>query len=261
MTSSHAQGTAGFEMITQLEELSINAWPSLQTLIYDGWILRFADGYSKRANSSNPLYAGVLDVDGKIDACEALYSGRRLDTVFKLTSASHPADLDRILSARGYVLESGSAIQTLDLHSNIEEPDGPEVTLSSDVSDEWLSAFCQMSGLDGQKQRAARQMLLNIVPKRRLASVLDGGRGIIACGMAVLQGDHVGLFDIVTLRDLRRRGHGRRLVLSLLHWAKNNGARKAYLQVTLDNEAALSLYSGLGFTEVYRYWYRVKKYG
>src|SRR5580693_6740913 len=100
MVSSYAQGTAGSEAITQLEELSINAWPSLQTLVYDGWVLRFADGYTKRANSSNPLYEGVLDVDEKIDACEKLYSGRRLDTVFKLTTASHPADLDRILSAR-----------------------------------------------------------------------------------------------------------------------------------------------------------------
>jgi N-acetylglutamate synthase len=261
MGSSRAQGTAGSEVITRLEELSINAWPSLQTMIYDGWVLRFADGYTKRANSSNPLYGGVLDVNEKIDACEELYSGRRLDTVFKLTPASHPADLDRILSARGYVLESGSAIQTLDLRSGTAEPEGPGVTLSPDASDEWLSAFCQMSGLDEQKNGTARQMLPNIVPEKRLASISDGERGIIACGMAVLQGDHVGLFDIVTHRDLRRRGLGRRLVLSLLHWAKKEGARKAYLQVALNNEAALGLYSGLGFTEVYRYWYRVKKYG
>ena len=54
-------------IITQLEELSINAWPSLQTMLYDGWVLRFSDGYTKRANSSNPLYGGVLSVDEKID--------------------------------------------------------------------------------------------------------------------------------------------------------------------------------------------------
>ena len=94
---------------------------------------------------------------------------------------------------------------------------------------------------------------------KRLVSISDDERGIIACGMAVLQGDHVGLFDIVTRKDLRRRGHGRQLVSGLLHWAKENGARRAYLQVTLDNEAAVSLYSGLGFVETYRYWYRIKK--
>jgi len=78
--------------------------------------------------------------------------------------------------------------------------------------------------------------------------------------MAVLQGEYVGLFDIVTDKDFRRRGYDRRLVSGLLQWAKENGARRAYLQVTLDNEAALSLYSGLGFIEAYRYWYRIKKY-
>jgi ribosomal protein S18 acetylase RimI-like enzyme len=246
-------------IITQLEELSINAWPSLQTMLYDGWVLRFSDGYTKRANSSNPLYGGVLSVDEKIDACEKLYSDRRLDTVFKLTAASCPAGLDGTLSARGYVLEPGCAVQTLDLQNGIAKLGDPAVTLSSDVSDGWLSAFCQMSDLDQRKKGTAERMLLNIVPQKRLASISDNERGIIACGMAVLQGDHVGLFDIVTHKDLRRRGHGRQLVSGLLHWAKENGARRAYLQVTLDNEAALSLYSGLGFVESYRYWYRINK--
>ena len=244
-------------MITKLEELSMDAWPSLQTTMYDGWVLRFSDGYTKRANSSNPLYRGVLEVDEKIDRCEKLYSEGRLDTVFKLTTASEPPGLDGILEARGYSLESKSAVQTLDLDA-IAGPDDAGLVLSSDVSDEWLSAFGQMSGLDERRRLTATQMLLSIVPPKCLASVLDDGK-IVACGMAVLQGDYVGLFDIVTHRDFRRLGYGRRLTLGLLHWAKREGAKLAYLQVALNNEAALRLYSGLGFAEAYRYWYRVKK--
>jgi len=65
----------------------------------------------------------------------------------------------------------------------------------------------------------------------------------------------------VTHKDFRRRGYGKRLTLGLLHWAKENGATLAYLQVELVNESALRLYSGLGFVEAYQYWYRVKKLG
>ena len=161
-------------MITQLEELSINAWPSLQTMLYDGWVIRFSNGYTKRANSSNPLYGGVLAVDEKIDACEKLYSDRHIATVFKLTAASYPAGLDRILSARGYVLEPGCAVKTLDLQNGIAKLDDPAIILSSDVSDEWLSAFWQMSDIDERKKGTAEQMLLNIVPPK--ASRIDLGR-------------------------------------------------------------------------------------
>jgi N-acetylglutamate synthase len=244
-------------MITQLEELSINAWPSLQTMLYDGWVVRFSDGHTKRANSSNPLYAGALGLDGKIDACEKMYSDRYLDTVFKMTIASCPPDLDSALAARGYSLASGCAVQTLDL-KGVTGPDESNVTLSSDASDEWLSAYCQMSGLDERKKETERRMLLNVIPQKRLASISNEGK-IIACGMAVLQGSHAGLFHIVTHKDFRRRGYGKQLTSGLLHWAKDNGATLAYLQVELTNESALRLYSGLGFVEAYRYWYRVKK--
>ena len=42
-------------MIRTLEELSMNALPALQTMLYGGWVLRFANGYTRRANSINPI--------------------------------------------------------------------------------------------------------------------------------------------------------------------------------------------------------------
>jgi len=74
----------------------------------------------------------------------------------------------------------------------------------------------------------------------------------------VLQDGCLGLFDIITDEGQRRRGYGRQLMQGLLAWGKQQGARSAYLQVMLNNPPALALYAGLGFREVYRYWYRVK---
>ena len=85
-------------MIRLLEELSMNAWPALQTLLYDGWVLRFAEGYTRRANSVNPLYPSTRDALEKIEACERLYRGQGLAVIFKLTAASQPERLDEMLA-------------------------------------------------------------------------------------------------------------------------------------------------------------------
>jgi ribosomal protein S18 acetylase RimI-like enzyme len=42
----------------------------------------------------------------------------------------------------------------------------------------------------------------------------------------------------------------------LLIWAGPRGAARVYLQVAVENEAALGLYRGMGFTEHHRYHYR-----
>src|SRR3569833_2326798 len=82
---------------------------------------------------------------------------------------------------------------------------------------------------------------------------------ICAVGLAVAEGEYVGLFDIVTAASERNRGFGRRIVTALLLWGRANGAARAHLAVVCDNAPALRLYARFGFAEAYRYWYRVKE--
>lgn len=257
--------------IQRLEELSMNAWPALQTLFYDGWILRFANGYTRRANSIQPLYFSTRDIDEKISTCEEFYRNKNLRAAFKMTGAVYPQDLDEILDQKGYQAEALTSVQVADppagprgatpsgvlesLHSG--KPTNRNVRLSETLTEEWLDLFCRLSAIAEQHKPTMRRMLESIVPKRCFSSLREREQ-VIACGLAVAQGEFIGLFDLVTDAQFRNRGFGKQLISNLLEWGKDNGATNAYLQVMLNNAPALHLYSKLGFREIYKYWYRIK---
>ncbi|MDY8022034.1 hypothetical protein [Paenibacillus polymyxa] len=104
-----------------IEELSLNHWQPLSTLLYDGWVLRFADGYTKRANSINPIHYSTCNLNEKIEECEKIYSAVNLPTTYKITPFVHPINIDGTLEEKGYSLIDTTNVQTLEL-DNINEP-------------------------------------------------------------------------------------------------------------------------------------------
>jgi ribosomal protein S18 acetylase RimI-like enzyme len=242
-------------MILQIEELSLNAWPAPQTLLYDGWVLRFAGGYTRRANSINPLYASALPLEEKIAACEQLYRAQRLPVTFKMTPGSQPAHLDEVLAERGYQADAHTSVQLLDLKTwSGESPKNFNTT--SALNEEWFAAFCKLSGTPEKHFAPMRQILSLLLPTHCFA-MLQVENQPVACGLAVLENGFVGMFDIVVAADQRRKGFGRIMMDGLLAWGKKQGADTSYLQVMCNNPPALRLYANLGYREIYRYWYRV----
>jgi ribosomal protein S18 acetylase RimI-like enzyme len=51
---------------------------------------------------------------------------------------------------------------------------------------------------------------------------------------------------------LRLRGHARRLCSALLAWGADRGATRAYVQVLVDNDAAIKLYESMEFAVRHR---------
>jgi N-acetylglutamate synthase len=244
------------QTIRLIEERSLNAWPCLATIYLDGWVLRFADGYTRRANSVNPIYPSSCDLDEKIARCEALYTARELKTVFKMTPAVSPHDLDTVLADRGYAREAETSVQTVAL-AEVDAPELDTFTIAPELTDDWLSVFCQLNNVDGYYLPIMRRMLGKIVPPTCFIRLYYQDQ-VAAVGLGVLDGDYIGLFDVVTAVHFRNRGLGRQIMLNLLKWGRDNGARYAYLQVMLNNPPALHLYHKLGFREIYQYGYRVK---
>ena len=83
----------------------------------------------------------------------------------------------------------------------------------------------------------------------------------MATALCVHDNDMAGIFELATRSDSRRKGYGREVVTAALRWARMRGALKAWMQVEVDNRAAMALYEGFGFREVYRYDYRAPPHG
>jgi len=239
----------------RIEEASLNAWPALQHMLFDGWLLRFAKGYTKRANSVNPLFSSSLNPEEKIELCERFYAEKAQPTIFRLTPFASPADLDHILARRRYRRIDLTHVQHRDLRGWAIPPE-PSVQLRHATVDNWLDTFCWLSAAP-RAQHHTHQEILHAIPAKRLLAVLTDSDTIVACGLGVLEHGYFGLFDLVTDPAQRNKGYGAKLVLSMLRWAQENGATDAYLQVMHNNAPARHLYAKLGFHEVYEYWYRV----
>jgi ribosomal protein S18 acetylase RimI-like enzyme len=224
-------------------------------MLYDGWLLRFAYGYTKRANSVNPLYGHSQAVQPKIERCVQIYRDKNLPPVFRLTPLAQPNDLDDTLARLGFTHQSLTSAQLLDITA-LAPTQVAMFRYWSALSPEWEAHFTSLNSLSNGKQAAHRAILGNITPQTCFAVLYQQNRAV-ACGLGVLENQYVGLFDLVTDVERRRQGFGQALITGILSWAQQNGATRAYLQVEVSNTPALNLYRRLGFVEVYQYWYRV----
>jgi len=243
------------QMVRTLEEVSMNAWPASETIVYDGWVLRFAGGYTRRANSIYPLYPSTYDIASKIEHCRQIYEASGLGPVYKLTRHVYPADLDTVLDNHGYRREAPTSVQTLSLDEYHVEDDC-RVTVFEHVDANWVRRFIAMNTVSIRYSNIITSMLQRIANPKCFAGIKHD-REMIACGIGVVEDRKVGLFDIVVDPRHRQKGLGTRLVHRILKWARCQQAVVAYLQVMLDNTPALSLYNKIGFSEAYQYWYRV----
>lgn len=228
----------------------------MTTRQYDGWLLRFADGYTRRSNSVNPAYGSTLDVRRKVAQCEAIYTDWNVPICFRLTDAPHPSDLGALLTDSGYRIETPTSVQVIDL-ATIDGEDDPDLFSTPQLTDDWLADFTRMDLTAPHKISPMRQVMSLIQPQTCYMSLLQDGY-TVAVGLAVRDGDYVGLYQVVTDEAYRRRGFGRAVVFGLLRWGKANGATIGHLSVVPDNIPAHTLYGKIGFREVYQYRYYVR---
>ena len=241
--------------IRYIEELSFNAHPSLQTQYYDGWVLRFANGYSSRANSVNAIYPSTIDLIEKIEECEKRYFENNLSCIFKVTDENAKM-LDGILDDRGYDVVTPTDVMILDMTD--KQFILGDCIITEKVTDEWLETYFTLEKYTNQSTRDTVTQICNVIQNDTLYCIIKMDGTNVACASAVIESGYVYIANVIVDEMYRGNGYGRRLCETLLAKAKEIGGHTAYLQVIQTNGIAISLYEKLGFEKMYSYWYRVK---
>ncbi len=237
--------------LRRLEELGLNSSAPPGQLLYDGWLLRLLPGQAKRARSVNAVYPSTLALPDKIAYCEQLYRQHHLPMIFRITPFSEPAGLDAELQRLGYPRFDTTAVEAATINTATMGAANADTLPLAD----WVQAVGDLRASPALFRSAHLQRLQGtLLPHRALVVRHEGV--VVATGLTIVEDGWAGLFDIVTAQAARQRGFGRRIVESLLHGARELGARHAYLQVDANNTPARRLYAHYGFTERYRYWYR-----
>ena len=237
----------------KIEEVCFNAFPSLKQAIFGDWLLRFADGLTRRANSVNQLRPTAGDPSAVIAAAEPLYALQGLPTIFRVLSIADPS-LEEALTRHGYSAEGDSCVMSGPLSADVASAD-PAVRLLERPEPEWLAAMVRLQGYRAAQAVTYRRIVEAIaVPVRFALLTIDGRPAALALGAL-----HDGLLcyeSVVTDPAHRRHGLSRRIIATLAAWAKESGARALCLEVEAGNAPALALYGSIGMRELYRYHYR-----
>lgn len=237
-----------------LEPLTLAAWPARETIVRDGWVMRFTDGYTHRGNSVATFEFKGRDLDAAIEDVEREYRRRGLPAMFQIASHAAPDGLAAALAARGYVVVSPSYVRAATPANVVSRLPVPEdVALGNAANGGFMRLVLQGSHSEADG-RERLDILSRISLPLACVTALEDGH-VVACGMGVCAAGKVGVNMMRTGESRRRRGHALRVLAALARWSVDQGASELYLSVEMRNAAALALYARAGFEPAYSYRY------
>ncbi|HHV12385.1 MAG TPA: GNAT family N-acetyltransferase [Clostridiales bacterium] len=242
--------------IKTIEDLSLNAWPSHQIELYDGWILRFSYFYTHRTNSVEQFGNSMLPWREKIPYCESIYKRWGTPTIFKI-SPLVSKDFDYVLENRNYEIQNPTQVMVLDIEAAALGASTDMVEVAQGIPGEWINALFELKRTTDPIHRAIVPTMYKAIAKETVCVSIQRDGEIIGTGLGILDRDYIGVYAIHVREDYRGRGYARAICTRILEEGKEKGARKAYLQVLTGNKTAYNLYQSLGFEDFYSYYFRV----
>jgi N-acetylglutamate synthase len=239
------------ETVRACEERLVNVWPAASTLLMEGWVVRFANGYSGRANSASAVVPGARMSSDLLDTIEKLYREAGLRPSVRVTPLADAA-VEPLLMQRGYRIKDESRMMTLPLDRYLDVQADPRVRIESAPGRRWLAGVTSHE----QPSKRSPDHLFAIVGHLRVPAAfatleIDGK--MAGFGMCAIDRGWAELGSIMLDSAFRGRGLGRATVDALLVWAAREGASNAFLQVDQTNAVACKLYASQDFTDLCGY--------
>jgi N-acetylglutamate synthase len=242
-----------------LERVAALGWQAPDMEPLGGWLLRFSEGFTGRANSALALGDPGMPIVDAIERVRAWYEDRGLPAMISVpypVGEPHRNPLDALLENRHWTVRSGPATVMIASSGAVT---GDAVTggtanveIEAYPDEAWLGRYHYR----GQRLPPVAIRLLTSAPWQAFASVRRGG-DTIAIGRVAAGGGWAGLTAIEVDPRYRRQGLGAAVTVALAAAAAREGADWLYLQVEDDNAAARALYKELGFADHHGYHYRV----
>jgi N-acetylglutamate synthase len=247
-------GRAAQASVEEVERLAALGWraPDMQTL--GDWLLRYAGGFTGRANSALSLGDPGAPLDQALEQVDDWYAERGLRGRLQVPDRGTPNGLAAALDRHAWTTSPTVLVMTAELgHVLRAVPARPEieVRLDGEPDEAWLAGYRQ----DGGELPAAARTLLANHPAAVFASVRDGAR-VIAIARAAVDDRWAGLFAVEVAPQHRGPGLASLVSAAALRWAGQRGARRTYLQVSAANTSATALYERLNYATHHTYTYR-----
>ena len=248
------------EEIRLIEELAYNAWPASVVQIVDGWRMRFHQGVTARANSvwPNECY-GEMDLQARMRLVDDFYARHGRRPIFQMCSAALPQELADELARRGYSGVRHTSTQTaqtktvLERTSRWRHESGIEVNVG-EMDETWFNTYAEGEAMSDHVRAMRLSILQRIGPRAGFALARINAQPV-AVGLGVVERGWTGVFCMETLPQQRRRGAATAILRALAEWGQAYAAGQMYLQVMLNNPAALAAYAGAGFEPLYTYYH------
>ena len=254
---SDQDGVNAGDLAREIEPQAIASWPARESTTLHGWLLRFTNGFTHRGNSVATLHFVGTDLAEAIVMVEREYRRRALRPMFQIASSVAPPDLATPLLARGYQVITPTFV-LIGTPTRICDrlPETRGVRTAHEPDEGFVSLVLEGSrSHDDGRERIEILSRQNLVASGITCATVEADGKTVACGTGTLTGEHVGINMMRTRPEYRRQGYARRVLKAIAQWAAEQGAKRLYLSVEMENVPAVALYRNAGFEPGYTYRY------